>query len=156
MGFMAKVKQWFGIGGVDVQLQCENQIAKQAGVVNGAITLSSKSDLHVLTLDVKMIEEFTTGRGDDEETKELELGTMRLAGAFDIKAGETKTVQFQLPFAELKSNADELKERGGALGALGAMAKFANAESSEFFVVADCDVKGTALDPGDRQPVTLY
>ena len=156
MGFMAKVKQWFGIGGVDVQLQCENQIAKQAGLVNGAVTLTSKSDLHVLTVDVKMVEEFTTGRGDDKETEELELGTISLGGAFDIKAGETKTVQFQLPFQLLKSNADDLKERGGALGALGSMAKFANAEQSEFYVVADCDVKGTALDPGDRKQVQLF
>ncbi len=156
MGFMATVKQWFGIGGVNVQLQCENQISKEAGMVNGAVTLTSKSDLHVLTLDVKLIEEYTTGRGDEEETEEFELGTIRLGGAFDIKTGETKTVNFQLPFAMIKSSADELKEQGGALGALGSMAKFANAEKSEYYVVAECDVKGTALDPSDRNKVHLY
>ena len=156
MGFMAKVKQWFGIGGVTVDLQCENQISKQAGMVNGAVTLTSKSDLHVLTVDVSLIEEWTTGRGEDKETKDLELGKIRLGGNFDIKAGEEKTVQFQLPFELVKSNAEQLQERGGALGALGSVAKFANNEQSEYFVVADCDVKGTALDPSDKKQVQLF
>ena len=94
MGFMAKVKQWFGIGGVTVDLQCENQISKQAGMVNGAVTLTSKSDLHVLTVDVSLIEEWTTGRGEDKETKDLELGKIRLGGNFDIKAGEELTCDY--------------------------------------------------------------
>lgn len=155
MGFLATVKQWFGIGGIDVNVQCQPQVPKNAGVLNGAVSLSSKSDQHVLTLDVMLVEEYTTGRGDEKETKELELGKIQVGSAFDMKAGENKTVQFQLPFQILKSNADELIDRGGALGALGGVAKFANAEKSVYFVKAECDVKGTALDPSGKQTVQL-
>ncbi len=155
MGFMDKVKQFFGMGGVTVKLECEQQASRQGGMVNGVVHLTSKSDLHILELNVAMKEAFTTGRGDDEETEEFELGKVVLGGNFDIKAGEAKSIPFQLPYQILKSNADELKEKGGALGALGSMAKFANNEKSEFFVEADCDVQGTAFDPGDKQTIHM-
>jgi hypothetical protein len=155
MGFMASIKQFFGIGGISVDVQCQPQVPKNAGFLQGAVTLNSKSDQHVLTLDVMLVEEFTTGRGEDKETKEFELGKVRLGGAFDMKAGQQQVINFQLPFQILKSNADELQEHGGALGALGSVAKFANAEKSQYFVKAECDVKGTALDPSGKQSVML-
>jgi len=155
MGFMDKVKQFFGMGGVTVKLECDPQASRQGGMVNGVVHLVSKSDLHILELNVALKEAFTTGRGDDEETEEFELGKIVIGGAFDIKAGENKSIPFQLPYQILKSNADDLKEKGGALGALGSMAKFANNEKSAYFVEADCDVKGTAFDPGDKQTIHL-
>lgn len=155
MGFMGKVKQFFGIGGVKVTLQCDSEGSKGGGTVNGTITLTSKSDLEVINVKVALKEEFTTGRGDSKETEEFDLGELLVSEAFNIKAGEEKAIPFQLPYEMLKSNADQLKEKGGALGALGSMAKFANAEKSEYFVVADCDVKGTAMDPSDKRSIQL-
>lgn len=155
MGFLGSIKNFLGIGGIDVAVQCPQQIAKEGGGVAGQITLTSKSDQHVLTLEVGMFEEYTSGRGDDEETREFELGKIQVGAGFDMKAGESKVVPFQLPFTLVKSNADDLKERGGALGALGSAAKWANKEQSEYVVRADCDVKGTALDPSGKQTVHL-
>ncbi len=154
MGFFDGIKQFFGVGGVDVVVQCDPQVAKAAGVLNGAVTLTAKSDQQVLTLDVKLLEEWTTGRGDEKETKEFELGKIQLPG-MELKKGETRTVGFQLPFGLIKSNADQLKEHGGALGTLGSMAAFANAEKSLFTVVAEADVKGTALDPTGKRQIQL-
>ena len=155
MGFMQKVKQFFGIGGIDVMVQCEPQVSQQTGLVNGQVTLSAKSDQHVLTLDVKVVEEYTTGRGADKDTEEYQMGMVRLGGGFDIKAGEQKLIPFQVPFDMIKSNADELKDMGGGLGKLGAMAKFANAEKSEYFVEAECDVQATAFDPSGKQQIQI-
>ena len=72
-----------------------------------------------------------------------------------IKAGETKEVAFTLPFAMLKSSNDRLKEKGGALGAIGSIGAFANNEKSEYFVDADVDVKSAALDPSDKKQIKL-
>lgn len=155
MSFMDKVKQFFGMGGVRVKLECPPQAGAQGGTVEGVVHLQSKSDLHILELNVTMKEVFTTGRGDDKETRELEMGQVVLGGNFDIKAGEAKSLPFLLPYQIIKSNADELKEKGGALGKLGSVAKFANNERSEFFIEADCDVKGTAFDPGDKKAIHL-
>lgn len=154
MGFFDGIKQFFGVGGVDVVVQCDPQVAKAAGFLNGAVTLTAKSDQQVLNIDVKLVEEWTTGRGDEKETKEFELGKIQMPG-LEMKKGEVKTLPFQLPFGLIKSNADQLKEHGGALGALGSMAAFANNEKSVFTLVAEADVKGTALDPTGKRQLQL-
>lgn len=155
MGFMAKVKQWMGIGGVKVVLTVPAQVEKSKGQIEGKLTVSSKSDQTVKALHVELIESWTTGRGEEKETKELELGKVEIPAPFDIKAGETKEFPFVLAFTLVKSNADELKEKGGALGMLGKAAAFANAEKSTYDVKAGGDVKGTAFGPTDVKGIKL-
>lgn len=155
MSIIAKIKQFFGIGGVDVTLNVPAQVAKASSVIDGQITLLAKSDQHVLSIEVKLMEDFSTGRGEEEETREFELGSLTLSDPFDIKAGETRTVPFRLPFQILKSNADELKDKGGALGALGKVSAFANAEKSAFTVKVEVDVKDTGFDPSASKEIKL-
>jgi len=155
MGFFDSIKQFLGIGGIKVDLQIPPQAHKAAGVVQGTVNLTAKSDQHVLELYVKLVESWSTGRGEDKEEKDFELGKINLPAPFDMKAGEVRAVQFALPFQMIKSNNDVLKEKGGALGALGKMGAFADAEKSTFKIVAEADVKGTALDPGDTKEIQL-
>lgn len=155
MSIIAKIKQFFGIGGVDVSLNVPGQVAKASRVIDGQVTLVAKSDQHVLSIELKLMEDFSTGRGEEEETREFELGVLTMNTPFDIKAGETRTVPFRLPFEILKSNADELKEKGGALGALGKVAAFANAEKSAYTVKCEVDVKDTGFDPSARKEIQL-
>lgn len=155
MGFLTGIKNKLGIGGVSVKLQVPGQASKAAGTVEGKMTLTTKSDQDIVDFTVKMIEVYTTGRGDDKKEKEFTLGEMRIPGGFTIKTGETKEISFTLPFKLLNSNNDDLKQMGGALGTLGSLGKFANNEKSEYFVKAICDVKAAALDPDDKQPIHL-
>lgn len=155
MGFFQTIKNKLGIGGVSVKLQIPAQAAKSAGKVDGKIILTSKSDQEIVSLKVRFLEEFTTGRGDDKKTKEFELGIVKIPQSFTIKKGETKEIPFSLPFAVIKSDMDELKEKGGALGAIGKLGAFAGGEKSEYFVEADADVKSAALDPSDKKAIKL-
>ncbi len=156
MNILKSVKNFMGIGGVKVELTAPGQAAKADGKVSGKVTLTTKSDQHVKEVFVKVVERWTTGRGDEQQTKELELGKVMLTSAeFDIKTGEVKEFSYTCPFQILKSNADQLKEKGGALGALGSVAKFASGERSEYFVEAHADVKGAALDPSDKKAIKL-
>ena len=155
MGFFGNIKNKLGIGGVKVQLQVPGQVSKEATSVDGTVILTTKSEQEIVDIKVKFIEEFTTGRGDDEKTKEFELGVISIPGNFTIKPGETKEISFNLPFELAKSNADSLKEKGGALGALGSVAKFANKEKSEYSIDAEADVKSAALDPSDNKDIKL-
>lgn len=155
MGFFQGIKNKLGIGGVKVQLQVPGQVSKTDSSVDGVVILTTKSEQEIVTVMVKFIEEYTTGRGDDEKTKEFELGVVSLPGNFTIKPGETKEIPFNLPFQFAKSNADSLKEKGGALGALGSVAKFANKEKSEYFIDAEADVKSAALDPSDNKEIKV-
>ena len=155
MGFFQTIKNKLGIGGVKVVLEVPGQLSKDAGKVEGKVVLTSKSDQEVVSISVKIFEEFTTGRGDDKKTTKYELGIVKINPGFAIKTGETKEVNFSLPFSLLKSSNDELKEKGGALGAIGKLGAFASNEKSEYFVEAEADVKSAALDPSDKKQINL-
>ncbi|MDD2411291.1 MAG: hypothetical protein RBS19_05300 [Bacteroidales bacterium] len=149
------MKNKLGIGGVSVSLEVPGQIAKDSGAVVGKIILTTKSDQELVSYKVKIYEEFTTGRGDDKKTKIFDLGTISAPLGYSIKPGEPKEIEFSLPFNVLKSNNDELKEKGGALGALGKMGSFADNEKSVYFIDAEVDVKAAALDPSSKKEIRL-
>lgn len=127
------------------------RIFREGGGVNGKILLTAKSDKQVLKVEYKLIEEETTGGGDDKETEETILGRSSLDNPFEIKAGEEKTLEFAFDFA-LK---ERLADKGGALGAVGKLGAFASATKQEYYVVAECDVKGAAFDPSDKVKVVI-
>jgi hypothetical protein len=155
MSLFAKVKQFFGAGTVKVELTVPPQVQKTDGQLAGRAVLNAVSDQDVLEVTVKLKERWSTGRGQEKEAKEFELGKVKLAEAFSMKAGESRTFDFQLPFQLLKSNNDRLKEHGGAIGALGKVAAFAEAEKSTYEVCAEADVKGAAFDPSDTKAIQL-
>lgn len=155
MGFFQTIKNKLGIGGVKVQLQTPGQASKEEGTVAGKIILTTKSDQEIKDLTVKMIEEYTTGRGDSKTTKEYTLGETKIDGGFTIKKGETKEIEFNLPFTILKSKNDEMKEKGGVMGSLGKAGSFMDNEKSSYFVDAEADVKAAALDPSNKKSIKL-
>ena len=155
MAFFSKLKQFFGAGTVKVELSVPAQVPKAAGQLGGRVELNAASDQHVLELTVKLTESWSTGRGDDRTEKDFELGKLTLAQAFDMKQGESRSFDFVLPFTLVKSDADDLKEKGGALGMLGKAGAFVNAEKSTYKVAAEADVKGAALDPSDEKNIQL-
>ena len=155
MGIIQTIKNKLGIGGVKVNLQAPAQVSKNDLKAAGTITLTSKSEQSIVSIKVKVIEEYTKGRGDDKTTKEFTLGSLNLPANFTIKAGETKSIPYSIDFELLKSSNDELKEKGGALGAVGSLAKFASNEKSAYFVEVEVDVKSAVLDPSDKKEFKL-
>lgn len=155
MGFFSNLKNKLGIGGVNVELRAPGQAAKADGQISGSVVLTTKSDQEIVSIKVKVLEVYTTGRGDDKKEKTYTLGEVDLPAGFAIKTGETKEIPYTVPFKILKSDNDELKEKGGAMGAIGKLGAFANAEKSEYFVEAEADVKAAALDPSDKKAIKL-
>lgn len=155
MGFIQTIKNKLGIGGVKVALHVPGQVAKSDGAIKGKVVLTSKSSQELTSLQVVLKEKYTRGRGEDKTTKEFILGEYKVNLLYSINAGDEKELHFELKFDLVKSNSDELKEMGGAMGKLGSLAAFANNEKSEYFVEASVDVKSAALDPSDEKPVKL-
>ncbi len=155
MGFFSKIKNTLGIGGVKVDLHVPGQVDKTSGTIAGKVVLTTKSEQEIVDIKIKVMEKYTTGRGEEKVSREFELGKIHVPDRFSIKPGETKEVPFSVPFTMLKSENDKFAEKGGALGALGKMGKFANAEKSYFTVVADVDVKAAALDPSDKKAIKM-
>jgi len=152
LGVLDKVKGFLNIGGVKVKLEDVNpRVSRSGNQITGKVVLTSKGDKHVLKLVYKFLMQKTTGRGEDKKTKEFILGQTAWNEPFDIKTGESKALEFSIPYSLEKS----LKDQGGVLGAVGKFGAFAVGEKQEYFVVAECDVKGTALDPSSKMEVTL-
>lgn len=148
MSFFAKIKQFFGAGTVKVTLNAPATFNTNDGVIEGSVHLEAKSDQTILSLEIALKEEYSTGRGDDKTTKTYELGKLKLGG-FDMKTGETKDVPFKLNYSYAKSDNEAMGEKGGVVGGLGKLGSFASGEKSEFKLWATADVKGAALDPND-------
>ena len=142
-----KLKQALGIGGLKVSIQAPGQISRSDAAITGTVAITAKSDQLVETVAVKFFEEYATGRDDAQKEQQFTLGEQEISGAFEMKAGETKTLDFSLPFQFLNSDNDDLKGKGGVYGAIGKMGKFAANEKSAYKLQALVDVKGTFLDP---------
>lgn len=155
MGFFAKIKQMLGIGTISVKLNVPASVSADGGKLTGSVLLTGKSAQKVKSIEVLMEEEYTTGRGDDKETKYFTIGTWRDNTAFDIAEGETKTVEFSMDIQVHKSSTDKLAEKGGMLGGLGKLAKMADDAKSEYRVKAVVDVEGAKLDPQDSMYVKV-
>ena len=152
MGLWGTIKGWLNIGGVKVKLEGVPQtLPKPSGEVSGKVHLVTKDAKHVLKMIYQLVEEKTTGRGDDKETEELVLGECVVADEFDLSPGEEKSFDFSFPY----DLPNRLADQKGALGALGKMGSFASGEKFAYCVVAKCDVKGTALDPSAKSTVKL-
>lgn len=155
MGLFQKIKNKLGIGGVKIQIDMPGQISKSEGIVKGKFILTTKSDQEIKSMEVKLIERYTTGRGDDKTTKDFTLGSQKYNTQTEIKTGEEQVHEFDFPFELLKSSNDELMEKGGALGKIGKLGKFAKNEQSDFVVEVNVDVKAAALDPTEEVDVKL-
>ncbi|MEO5644837.1 MAG: hypothetical protein ABIQ40_09285 [Bacteroidia bacterium] len=72
-------------------------------------------------------EQFNSGNGDNETTKEYKPGTVKMTG-FAIKAGEKK-VYFTIPFSYSKSASESMADKGGSMGGIGKMSGFMKGEN---------------------------
>ena len=152
MGFFDKIKGWLNIGGVKVKIEGLNpSVKKSESQLSARVVLTTKSDKQVLGLTYKFMLRRTKGSGDQKEVKEFTVGTASSSESFELKAGETKTIDFTIPYGLDKTLAD----MRGVLGGIGKLAAFASGEKLEYYVSATAKVKGAAFDPSDTVWVTV-
>jgi hypothetical protein len=144
MGLMSTIKGWLNIGGVRVKVQGVKPLLPKTGSqITGKVVLTTKTDKEVKRMVYKLLLKRTSGRGEERKSKDHILAQSIQDQPFDLKTGETKTLDFTIPYA-LEQN---LKDMGGVLGAIGKFGAFAANEKDEYFVVAECGVKGAAFSP---------
>ncbi len=150
-----KVKKWLGIEGVKVELMLPEMAFEEVGAVSGQLVFHSKNQQVVKSVNLKMIEKYSRGRGQEKLVDEYLLGEITLQQRIEVPADEPIAVDFTLPFQLQKSNVDEFGEKNFLTGGIVSLAKKLRAVDSVFRIEAEADVEGTALNPFDRQNVKL-
>jgi hypothetical protein len=149
-----KLKQFFGVVGVDVELVIPAELPKDATTLAGMIRVSAKQDQHITLVKVEIKQVHQEGSGTERTSREYEIGELIVVNTpFDIKEGETKEYPFTLPFTRRMSRDQRMAQEGGVMGALGKISTFMDNEEDNFWVNAMVDVKGAALDPNDTKSI---
>ena len=155
MSIFSKIKQFAGIGTLDVTVQMPAQFQASDEAVAGTLHITAKSDQSIISIKLALEEKFESGRDDDKKTKLFTLGSLHLNEPFEMKAGEQKSLPFTVPFQLRQSDNDKLKGKGGLMGGIGKLNAWAAAEKASYSLKAEVDVRGTSLDPGATVPLKL-
>ncbi len=150
-----KVKQWFGIEGVKVELIIPEAVNLNSGIIKGQLQFSSLNAQTVQNINLKLIEIYTRGRRKNKMTNEYEIGQVTIFESFQVPAELPILVDFELPFELLKSEIDEMADKNFLLGGVAKLAKISRGVNSEFRVEVEANVKGTRLNPFDKKMILL-
>lgn len=150
-----KVKQWFGIEGVKVELIIPETASIKNGIIKGQLQFSSMNAQTVQNINLKLVEIYTRGRRKNKMTNEYEIGQVTIFESFQVPAELPILVDFELPFELLKSEMDEMADKNFLLGGVAKLAKMSRGVNSEFRVEVEADVKGTRLNPFDKKMILL-
>jgi len=149
------VKKWLGIEGVKLELDLPEVAFKEVAALSGKIRFYSKNAQEVTGIKVFLIEKYERGRGEDKRIDDYQLGEIELNQTIQVPAEEMIEIDFTLPFSTMDSEIDSFGSRNIFTSGLSKLAKSLNAVKSQYFIVAEAKVKGTALNPFDKQLIDL-
>lgn len=152
---LKKVKDWLGIEGVKLELLLPEKVKETAGRVDGVIRLFSKHEQKVASIQVKMVERYTRGRGKEKLTDEYKIGEIAYQDAIVVTKETPVEVTFSIPFRITKSEMDELQASNLLIGGMIKVAKRFQGVKSEFYIQAEATVAGTGLNPFDKRMIEL-
>lgn len=152
---IGKLKKFFGIEGVKLELLIPEASSARRGLVEGQIRFHSMNTQEVSHVKIAMVERYARGRGEERKIDDYEIGTITLELNLTIPADQPIEIDFQLPFQLVKSNMDEWADRNFLFKGLAAAARYASQVKSTFRIVAEASVEGTALNPFDQKPIQL-
>lgn len=150
-----RVKKYFGIEGVKVELILPQEIKERSGVIEGCLRFHSMNTQTVTQVRVKLIERYFRGRGKEKLVDEYKLGEIYLDSSFEVPANEPLEVDFQLPFELIHSDFDQMERKSFFGTGLAKLAKYAYKVKSVYRVEAEAKVKGTALNPFDKKEIKI-
>ena len=109
----------------------------------------------VTSLRVQLLERYERGRGNDKKVDEYSLGEITLERIIHIPSDTPIEIEFELAFESLDSEVDTFAQRNRLFRGLANLAKRAYKAESTYYVVAEANVKGTALNPFMKQGIEL-
>jgi hypothetical protein len=154
MGLLDTVKGWFNIGGVKVDLPGFVPVVSRSGnVIKGRAGLTTESDKTVNQMVYRFTRQ-TTVKGQEGNSKFDHFGQLDVGPAFEIKKGETKTFDFEIPYS-LEGVA---QDPTGRLGTAEYHAMLSDPKASPrviYYISAVAQVQGAIYNRGKTVEVAI-
>lgn len=152
---IGKVKKWLGIEGVKLELILPESFKAGDGSVRGVVQLRSMHLQTVRRIKVFMVEKYTRGRRKNKMIEEYKMGEIEMDIRIDVPPNEIVDVPFSIPVERTKSDMDELEEKNFLLKGMVRTAKALKGVKSTFWIEAEADVEGVALNPFDKKEIRI-
>ncbi len=152
---LGKVKRWLGIEGVKIEMLLPDEITGESGVIVGKLKFESMHLQTVTRIRLILTEKYIRGRWKNKLTDQYKIGELEINKPIEVPAHEIVVIDFVLPFTLVKSDMDELGDKNFVLRQIVGAAKALKNVRSEYYVEAEAAVKGTALNPFDKQRVVI-
>ena len=104
---------------------------------------------------ITLMEKYVRGRWKNKLADLYKLGEIELEEDIEVPADSPITIDFKMPFTLSKSEMDELADKNIVFRKLVNTAKAIKNVKSEFYVQVEAQVKGTALNPFDKQSIDI-
>ncbi len=142
-----KVKKVLGIEGVKVQLQSDDKFSLKSGLISGQLKITTKTQSLIESIEVRLIEKYSRGRGDKKLVDEYVIGILEMNERMNILPVEIIEVPFELQFTYIKSEAEKMGEDYFVLRGPVFLAKKLKNVKSEFKLEVRVFVEGLKLQP---------
>lgn len=144
---LKKVKNWFGIEGVKMDILLPDDIRSVDGLFSGILVFNALTTQEVLNVKVKMVERYGRGRGSERLVNEYVLGELFIDKSIIIEANIETKLSFAFSFKYVTAPIDDFAKKNILFKGMANMAKKMSKVNSEFRIEAEAKVKGTALNP---------
>jgi sporulation-control protein spo0M len=144
---LTKVKNWFGIEGVKMDILLPDDIRSVDGLFSGILVFNALTTQEVLNVKVKMVERYGRGRGSGRLVNEYVLGELFIDKSIIIEANIETKLSFAFSFKYVTAPIDDFAKKNILFKGMANMAKKMSKVNSEFRIEAEAKVKGTALNP---------
>lgn len=144
---LTKVKNWFGIEGVKMDILLPDDIRSVDGLFSGILVFNALTTQEVLNVKVKMVERYGRGRGSERLVNEYVLGELFIDKSIIIEANIETKLSFAFSFKYVTAPIDDFAKKNILFKGMANMSKKISKVNSEFRIEAEAKVKGTALNP---------
>jgi len=142
-----KVKNWFGIEGVKMDILLPDDIRSGDGLFSGILVFNALTPQEILNVNVKMVERYGRGRGSERLVNEYVLGELIIDKSIIIEANVETKLSFAFSFKYVTAPIDDFAKKNIFFKGMANVAKKMSKVNSEFRIEAEAKVKGTALNP---------
>ncbi len=142
-----RVKKFFGIEGIKVEMFINEPTTLTEGVVHGTLSIEGLRNELITEVSFELYEIYTTGYFKSKKTEQFLVEEIKIPLNLIISAGEKRVQAFRIPFDPIKSVIDRWGEKNFITKGISSIAKLSKGVKSSYLLTAVVKSKGTGLHP---------